>query len=176
MSEPNAPNAFAALLARDEIRSLAYRYASAIEARDIDAMVALYSPRARFGEFGEGPEALRQLMRTSLDGSLFAVILVANHLIDIESSVTARGEVWAHCYAQTHQDGFVEQLIKYEDRYELHEDRWVFAHRKHRLWYGVEHRDSPLRQPAANWPASQVGVGDIPLSHDDFRYWWKEWA
>lgn len=163
----------AMLLARDEIRQLPLRYAAAIESRDIDGMANLFSPLASFGDHGEGPDGLRRLMARSLDGSLFAVILVANHIIDIESAERARGQVWAHCYAHTRSDGFVEQLIRYEDRYERHEGRWLFLRRKHRLWYGVGHRDSPLRQPAANWPESQVGVGDLPLADPVFRAWWE---
>ena len=174
MSEPEDLNDWAAMLARDEIQRLAYRYAAAIEARDVDAMAQLFSPRARFGEFGEGPDGLRRLMTRSLEGNVFAVILVANHLIDVESPDKARGQVWAQCFAQTRAEGFVEQLIKYEDRYEYHNGRWLFLHRRHRLWYGVARRESPLRQPAAEWPASQVGVGDIPLSDSVFRGWWEE--
>jgi hypothetical protein len=167
-------DAVAGILAREEIRRLAYRYAAAIETRDVEAMAELYSPTARFGEFGEGPTGLRRLMASRLDGNLLAVILVANHLIDIEGAKTASGEVWAHCFAHNRADGFVEQLIKYEDRYERHDGRWLFAYRKHRLWYGVSHQESPLRQPAANWPSSQVGVGDIPLADSAFRDWWSE--
>ena len=174
MSETHALEDWAAMLARDDIRQLAYRYAAAIEAHDADAMSELFSPRARFGEFGDGPDGLRRLMAHSLEGSVFAVILVANHLIDIESHNEARGQVWAHCFAQTRAYGFVEQLIKYEDHYEYHDGRWLFLHRRHRLWYGVARRESPLRQPAADWPASQVGVGDIPLSDSAFRDWWEE--
>jgi hypothetical protein len=167
-------HAVTALLAREEIRQLPYRYAKAIEARDVDAMTELYSPKARFGTFGDGPQGLRELMTLSLDDTVFAVILVANHLIDIEGNNQARGEVWAHCFAQARAEGFVEQLIKYEDRYENCDGRWLFLHRRHRLWYGVGHRESPLRQQAANWPASQVGVGDIPLSDKVFREWWGD--
>jgi uncharacterized protein with NRDE domain len=167
-------DAVAAMVARDEIRQLPYRYAAAVESRDIDSMANLFSPRARFGEHGEGSAGLRRLMAQSLEGSLLAVILVANHLIDIEGNNQARGEVWAHCFAQARAEGFVEQLIKYEDRYEYYDGRWLFLHRRHRLWYGVGHRESPLRQPAADWPASQVGVGDIPLSDTVFREWWGD--
>ncbi|OBG97377.1 hypothetical protein A5698_13160 [Mycobacterium sp. E136] len=162
----------AQLVARDEIRQLAYRYAAALEARDVEAMVDLYSPDARFGEFGDGPDALRRLMTHSLDGCPFAVTLVANHLIDFDDDVRAHGQVWVLCFAQTEADGFVEQLIRYDDRYERRDNRWLFLHRKHRLWYGVGHPESPLRQPAANWPAGQIGVGDIPLSDNVFHAWW----
>jgi uncharacterized protein (TIGR02246 family) len=160
------------LVARDEIRQLAYRYSAALEARDVEAMVDLYSPDARFGEYGHGPDALRGLITHSLDGSVFTVILVANHLIDFDDDDRAHGQVWAHCFAQTEADGFVEQLIRYDDRYERRDGRWLFSHRRHRLWYGVGHTESPLRQPAANWPANQVGVGDIPLSDNVFHAWW----
>lgn len=162
-----------ALLAREEIRSLPIRYAAAVEARDVDAMAELFSPHARFGSYGEGPDGLRRLMTDSLTGSLFAVILVANHLIDLSDEAHGSGQVWAHCYAHTRADGFVDQLIRYEDRYEKLDGRWLFGHRRHRLWYGSSHAHSPLAQPAANWPASQVGVGDIPLADPEFESWWR---
>ncbi len=163
--------ALAGLVARDEIRQLPYRYAKAIGARDVDSMIGLYSPNARFGTFGQGANALRRLMAQSLEDSVFAVILVANHLIEFDGTGEAHGEVWAHCFAQT-GSGFVEQLIRYDDRYERHDGRWLFLRRQHRLWYGVT-RESPLRQRPANWPASQVGVGDIPLADKHFRDWWE---
>lgn len=161
------------LLARDQIRTLPYRYASAVEARDADAMIELYSPTARFGSHGQGPDGLRRLMTDSLGGSVFAVILVANHLIELADGDQATGQVWAHCFAQTAADGFVEQLIRYDDRYERVEGRWLFARRRHRLWYGTRHVASPLAQRAANWPRSQVGVGDLPLADRAFATWWE---
>jgi hypothetical protein len=173
MSDGRHVEAIERAVARDEIRQLAYRYASVIERRNVDAMVDLFVPHARFGAYGEGADALRRLMHDGTDGLVFAVILIANHLIEVEGPDRATGEVWARCFAQTDQDGFVEQLIKYEDRYERHEGRWLFLHRRHRLWYGVAHRDSPLRQEAAEWPARQVGVGDVPLDDPRFLAWWR---
>lgn len=173
MSPPVDGSEVAALLARDRIRALPIRYAAAIEARDINAMVQLYSPTARFGPYGQGRDALRRLMLDSLNDSLLAVILVANHLIEMHDETHARGQVWAHCYAQTRTEGFVEQLIRYDDRYEMVDGEWLFAHRRHRLWYGTAHTTSPLTQPAAEWPRRQVGVGDIPLSDPDFTEWWR---
>ncbi len=161
------------LLAKEQIRQLPYRYAAAIEARDIDAMAELFFPHARFGDCGEGPEALRRLMFDSLDAGVFAVILVANHLVELDTEDRAHGQVWAQCFAQTHADGFVEQLIKYEDRYERCGGRWLFLHRRHRLFYGVRHEKSPLTQEAASWPRNQTGVGDLPLADPVFTAWWR---
>lgn len=161
------------MLARDEIHQLPYHYAAAIETRDVDAMSKLFVPHARFGDFGEGPEGLRRLMSGSLDANVFAVILVANHLIELDTEDRAHGQVWAQCFAQTHADGFVEQLIKYEDRYERFGGRWLFLHRRHRLYYGISRQTSPLTQQAAEWPRNQTGVGDLPLGDPAFTAWWQ---
>ncbi|OBG32997.1 hypothetical protein A5672_25025 [Mycobacterium alsense] len=161
------------LLAKEEIRQLPYRYAAAIEARDVDAMAELFVPHARFGNHGEGREALRRLTSASVEASVFAVILVANHLVELDTADRARGQVWAQCFAQTNAEGFVEQLIKYEDRYERYRGRWLFLHRRHRLFYGVSRRASPLMQDAASWPRNQTGVGDLPLTDPAFAAWWQ---
>lgn len=161
------------LMAREEIRELAYRYAAAIEARDPDAMADLYVPHARFGRYGSGRAGVQRLMSESLESGVFAVILVANHLIEIDDESNARGQVWAQCFAHTHRDGFVEQLIKYEDRYQRDQGRWRFLHRRHRLHYGVARPVSPMTQQAAEWPRRQVGVGDLPLADPAFAAWWR---
>ncbi|WP_244892651.1 nuclear transport factor 2 family protein [Mycobacterium asiaticum] len=161
------------MLAREEIRDLPYRYAAAIEARDPDAMAALYVPHARFGHYGSGREGMQRLMSESLESSVFAVILVANHLIQLDDESNARGQVWAQCFAQTQGDGFVEQVIKYEDRYQRDQGRWRFLHRRHRLHYGIARAVSPMTQQAAEWPRRQVGVGDLPLAEPTFAAWWR---
>ncbi len=161
------------LLAREEIRQLPYRYSAAVQSRDVDAMVELFSVQARFGKHGNGPDGLRRLMTDSLTDSVFAVILVANHLIEFDGDDAATGEVWAHCFAHTANDGFVEQLIRYHDRYIREDGRWLFLHRRHRLWYGIGHANSPLDQREANWPDRQIGVGDIPLTDPVFTKWWE---
>lgn len=162
MSVPDVDRRVAKLLSLNEIRELPYKYAAAVESRDVDAMAELFSPSARFGSYGDGPAGLRRLMVDSMTGSLFAVILVANHLVEFDDDVRARGQVWAHCYAQERADGFLDQLIKYEDTYEQVAGRWLFVQRRHRLWYGAAHARSPLEQNAADWPRSQIGVGDLP--------------
>jgi hypothetical protein len=160
------------MLAREEIRQLPYRYAAAIETRDVEAMADLFVPHARFGDHGEGREGLRRLMSHSVDASVFVVILVANHVIELDAEDRGHGQVWAQCFAQTHAEGFIEQLIKYEDSYEKHRGRWCFLHRRHRLFYGVSRPTSPLAKRAADWPRSQTGVGDLPLADPMFVAWW----
>jgi len=167
------PPALAALVDREQIRDLVLSYSRAMEARDVDAMADLFVPHARFGDHGKGPDACRALMADSLADSIFAVILVANHIVVLDDADHAHGEVWAQCYAQNRGEPFVEQVIRYIDRYERHEGCWRFLHRRHRLWFGMDRDRSPLDQDAAEWPRSQVGVGDVPLADEKFRTWWE---
>ena len=162
------------VVARSDIQQLAYRYARALERRDVDAMVELFVPDARFGPFGEGVEALRALTEASLAASPAIVVLVANHVIDVHSSEQATGEVWARCYAQTIDEGYTEQLLRYEDEYRVHDGTWRFVHRRHRLWFGTAPHPSPFGQEPANWPERQTGVGDAPFDSDAFVAWYRE--
>ena len=161
-----------ALVAREEIRRLPLRYAKAVEQRDVEAMVELFVPDARFGPFGEGPDALRAMMTDFLADSIVAVILVANHLVELDDADHAHGEVWARCFAQD-ATAYTEQLLRYDDRYERRDGVWRFVHRRHRLWFG-RRTDSPFDQDAADWPAAQHGVGDVPLADERFRAWWED--
>jgi hypothetical protein len=160
------------LEAIEAIQQLPLRYSVAIEHRDVDAMVALFSPNARFGPYGIGESGLRALMDNSMATSILAVVLVANHLVELDENNQAHGEVWARCYAQNDPGEFTEQLIKYEDTYEQVEGRWLFLRRRHRLWFGTTVDPSPLDQEEANWPQRQAGVGDVPLADSVFANWY----
>ena len=61
-------DALAELLARDEIRQLAHRYAVSIDARDLDALVALFVPDVRVGREASGRDALRADFERQLRG------------------------------------------------------------------------------------------------------------
>ncbi|MEM7139628.1 MAG: nuclear transport factor 2 family protein [Actinomycetota bacterium] len=162
------------LVATEEIRSLAYRYADALDRRDLDALVSLYRPDARFGEHGEGPAACRSFFAESLSQIGIAVLLVANHLVEFDDADNATGTVWTHGFIDDHREGFIQQLIKYDDRYVRVDGEWRFTRRRHFLWLGWAHdEDTPMGQEAANWPARQVGLGSIP--YDD-PAWLEFWA
>ena len=93
-----------ALVARDEIRQLAYRYADALDRRDLDLLVSLYRPDARFGAHGEGPDACRAFFSESLREIGLAVLLVANHIIEFDDADNATGSVRTHAFIDDHCD------------------------------------------------------------------------
>ena len=164
-------NAVKELQAKDEIRDLVFTYCEAIRNRDIESLVALYTPDAAFGSMGTGEEALRSMAEDTMRELEFAVILITNHRIMFLNEREASGEVWARCYAQNKTEGYYEQIIKYTDQYELskpqnlNKENWKFKHRRHNLWFG-QSKDSPLTLPPADWPKGNIGLGREPLSDE----------
>ena len=157
--EPRGADGLTALervVARDEIRQLAYRYALAIDARDLDALVALFVPDVRVGADATGRPALRKSFDASLRAIGVSILFVGNHVVDFSDPDHSTGIVY--CRGQI-QDGarWIEQAIQYRDRYERCDGEWLFVRRVHLLWYGVETAERPLDQPPANWPAHHTG-------------------
>jgi hypothetical protein len=159
-------------VARDEIRQLAYRYALAIDSRDLDLLVSLFVPDVRVGRERSGREALREFFAESLGAIGVSILFVGNHLIDFDSAQSARGVVY--CRGQI-QDGarWIEQAIQYRDAYALRDGAWLFTRRDHLLWYGVESDLRPLDQEPANWPASHTGRGTLPEAWPSWGAFWK---
>jgi len=164
-------DALARLLARDEIRELAHRYAVAVDSRDLDSLVALFVDDVRAGAEGVGREALRRDFERQLRAIGVSILLVGNHVIDFDDDDHAHGIVY--CMAQI-QDGerWIRQAIRYDDAYARRGGRWCFVRRKHLLWYGVDEARNPLLQPPANWPQSHTGRGTLPESLDTWRRFW----
>lgn len=172
MSDPM--NAIERVVATEEIRRLAYRYADALDRRDLDQLVSLYRPDARFGPHGEGPEACRAFFRESLVEIGISVLLVANHLVEFDDVDNATGTVWTHGFIDDHDEGFIQQLIKYDDRYVRVDGEWRFTRRRHFLWAGWKHDEpAPLAQAPANWPERQVGLGSIPYDDPAWQEFWQ---
>ena len=160
------------VVARDEIRQLAHRYALAIDSRDIDLLVSLFVPDVRVGD-ATGRAALREFWIESLRAIGVSILFVGNHVIDFESSDRAVGVVY--CRGQI-QDGekWIEQAIQYRDTYQLRDGEWLFARRKHLLWYGVETAERPLAQDPADWPKRHVGRGTVPGDMPSWNAFWRE--
>ncbi|MEM9518250.1 MAG: nuclear transport factor 2 family protein [Actinomycetota bacterium] len=155
------------LLAYAEIRQLASAYAVHTDAKDIDALVALYVPDVRISSSLGGRGALAALMRTALRGVGVTFLNVGTHHIDLaDDGDRATGVVY--CKAEIQDGGpnssrWIHHAIQYHDVYERRDGRWLFgANRKHYLVYGVDAGPSPLDQPDAEWPARQVGRGSHP--------------
>lgn len=161
------------LLAHEDIRQLAYRYALATDARDLDALVELFVDDVRVGREARGREALRAFFDRQLRAVGITILNVGNHVIDLDDADHASGIVY--CRGEI-QDGerWIVQAIQYRDAYERRAGRWYFVCRKHLLWYGAELGQNPLRLPPANWPAGHTGRGTLPEEWESWRKFWGE--
>jgi ketosteroid isomerase-like protein len=161
------------VVARDEIRQLACRYALATDSRNLDELVELFVEDVQVGPDTFGRPALRANFETQLRGVGVTILFVGNHLIDFESDALARGHVY--CRAEI-QDGdrWIQQAILYRDLYRRDQDRWLFVRRNHRLWYGAEAASNPLAQEPANWPQNHSGRGTLPEEWETWGEFWRE--
>jgi hypothetical protein len=180
------------LLAYEEIRQLAARYALAIDARDLDSLVELFvddfvatfttGSRAAAGrDLEPGPEgpasgqrgraALRSVFDHYLSVDHVTILQIGGHVIDLVDRDHATGTVY--CVCEMGEKGrWARQAVAYEDDYERRAGRWYFARRNHLLFYGIQVPERPIDEPPADWPASQLGRGSIPFEWPTWQAYW----
>ncbi len=168
------------LLAMEEIRQLAYRYAVYTDSRDIDALMELYVPDVRISPSLSGRETLKQLVNDALRRVGVTFLNVGNHVIDFDLEDPNRATGVVYCRGEIQDGGpesstWIHQAIQYHDVYERRDGRWYFgANRKHFLVYGAEHGVNPLTLPPANWPESQTGMGTHPQANASWQEFWAD--
>jgi hypothetical protein len=104
------------------------------------------------------------------------VLFVGNHIVEFDTDEEAHGLVYCRGYVEPrdgpHPGRFIEQAILYRDRYRREGGAWLFVHRKHELWYGVETAERPLAQRPAEWPTHPDGVGTVPYGEPTWQAFW----
>lgn len=160
------------LLAYEEIRQLAARYALATDSRDLDTLVGLFVDDVQVGRDTFGTEALRAQFDGALRGIGISILNVGTHVIDLIDDDHATGHVY--CKGEI-QDGdrWIHQAILYRDTYARRDGHWRFVRRRHELWYGAEVGVNPLGLAPANWPEHHDGRGTVP---EVFSTWGAFWS
>jgi ketosteroid isomerase-like protein len=166
-------DALARLIARDEIRQLASRYALAVDSRDLDALVALFVDDVRVGRDKHGRDALRADFDRSLRAVGVSILNVGTHVIEVVDDDHATGHVYCHAEVQD-GDRWIHQAIVYRDTYERREGTWYFVRRAHELFYGQQQPASPLDQAPAEWPAHHDGRGTLPEGWATWTRFWDD--
>jgi len=159
------------LVAHDEIRLLASRYAVAVDSRDLDALVDLFVPDVRVGRDDTGRPALRSSFEQSLAAVGVTILHVGTHTIDVVDDDHATGVQYSS--GQVEEDGrWIHQSIVYRDAYERRDGRWLFVRRVHELFHGVEAWRNPLDQEPAEWPRRSTGRGTAPGTFETWVPFW----
>ncbi len=170
-----APSDLERLLAYEEIRQLASRYAIYADARDLQSLVELFVDDVRVGRNAVGHAALLADFDRSLRGVGITFLQTGNHAIDLIDADNATGIVYCRAEIQdggVDSDHWIIHAIQYHDRYARRNGNWRFVRRKHFLVYGAPLGVNPLGLPAANWPASQTGLGSHPQALETWQAFW----
>jgi ketosteroid isomerase-like protein len=134
-----------------ELNQLAYRYAAAVDACDVDAFVSVFCPEARLSTFGPGadepvgvyvghtglayvPEAMSKLFTRTAH-------LMTNHLVQLDGDA-ANGSLLCtarHLHANGAGGTDLVVVIRYVDRYERRQDRWLILDREIRFLWSETH-------------------------------------
>ncbi len=171
MDELRDVDPLAWLSACEEIRQLASRYAVRYGARDTDGLSRLFVPNIKVTRESAGTDALRQ----SFDGQMGTlgrvILMVGNHVIDVADHDHATGIVSCRGEIEDANGRWIIHQIQYHDTYERVDGRWLFARRRHLLWYGHDMANPPVDLPDANWPRSQTGKGELPECIETWQSW-----
>jgi hypothetical protein len=156
------------LVAHEQIRQLASRYAIALDARDLDTLVGLFVPDVRVGRSQVGRDALKTNFVEQLRHLGVTILHVANHVIDLVDDDHATGIV--SCRGEIEMgEQWVVQSIQYHDDYERRDGVWLFVRRRHRLFYGADMLQRPIGLSPAEWPLNATGKGELPEAFPTWR-------
>lgn len=157
------------LVARDQIRQLAHRYALAVDSKDLEGMAALYVPDVDNGRWGTGPEGVKRFFDQSMRKYHCSVHFVGNHVVDFDDDHHAHG--WVYCHAQHHvlePEHWWDEVLAYGDTYERVEGDWRFRRRRVRSWYREEHPDRVVATAADDGPKRGVMMPEAFATFDPF--------
>lgn len=159
------------LEARAAIGQLPIRYALAVDGRDLDSWLALFTPDVYLGRHGRGRDALRALIEPQLGWFYRSVHQIVGHEIELLDEESARGRVY--CRAE-HEvgDRWIVMAICYLDDYRQHDGDWLFSRRRELHWYAADGDRPPQRDAFAGWPVS--GAPTLPAAFPRWQEFWKD--
>ncbi len=162
-----------AATARVEIQQLAVRYAQALDARDLDALAALWDPDVWMGKaWGGGETGVRRFFEPVLRRFYRSIHMIVGHGIDLLDATHARGQVY--CRAE-HESGpdWVVQAIVYEDDYRFADGRWGFLKRRHHHWYSSPIDKAPTAPSFEDWPGFGGPPPNLPQAWPTWTPFWE---
>lgn len=158
------------LLDRQEIGELPARYAMALDARDLDTLVGLFTPDVAAGRFGTGRDALRSWFDGVLRGFGRSIHYIAGHVVDFDGPNDARGLVY--CRAEHEfDDGWYVMAMRYADVYQRRDGRWCFVSRREHPMYAVDVLDRPS-EPWVRWPGKEFIQATMPTTFPSWNAFW----
>jgi hypothetical protein len=153
------------------LQQLPIRYALAVDGRDIDAWIGLFTKDVDCGRYGTGREALRTTIEPPLTGVYRTMHQICGHEFHFLDADHAAGHVY--CRAE-HEigDEWMVMGICYFDDYVRQDGEWFFRRRKERHWYAVDLRDGPPQAPFGPW--RDHAPPSLPASFPTWAKFWEK--
>ncbi|MGV9949582.1 SgcJ/EcaC family oxidoreductase [Rhodococcus aetherivorans] len=161
--------ALSRLVAKDEIRDLAGRYALAVDDHDIDTVLSMFTEDGVFEVAGtelRGREQIRPFYVSSMDRYHTMLHTPEIHLVTIEDGSHASGIMTGHAELAVH-DTLMMTAFRYRDRYVRRDGTWLFERRAVSFMYAVpfESMGSSFRTTKRiRWPQTRYTEADYPES------------
>lgn len=159
------------LIACEDIRQIASRYAIYYGARDTQKLAALFIPNIKITRQLSGTQALKENFDSQMHSLGRVILQVNNHLIDIQDEDNATGIVSCRGEIEDSHGAWIIHQIQYHDTYQRVDGDWLFARRRHLLWYGHEMPNPPAGLDEAQWPIHQTGKGELPECLESWQTW-----
>lgn len=153
------------------LAQLPSRYAMALDARDIDSLVALFVDDVPAGAEEVGRPALQRWYDQVLRRFYRSVHLICGHQFDFADDDHATGSVY--CRAEHEQgDGWYVITMRYEDVYERRCGEWLFVQRREHPWYSVDVTERP-GPDFIRWPDDVLLRSSMPQRMATWRKFWE---
>lgn len=153
------------------IQQLPIRYALAVDARDIEAWVALFVEDVNCGRHGRGRDALRTFIDASVRTFYRSIHQICGHQVDFLDADHATGRVY--CRAEHEwRDKWVVMAICYFDEYERRDGRWFFTRRREKHWYSTDVLERPGQPRLQNWEAWPDAEPELPHAFASWSTFW----
>jgi hypothetical protein len=145
--------------AHQAIGQLPIRYAIAVDTRNVEDWVNLFTPDVEMGRHGRGREALRGYIEPQLRWFYRSIHQICGHRIDLGPDDPGGGPVEAtgsvYCRAEHEvDDRWVVMAIRYDDDYVRVGEDWFFARRREQHWYAADVTERPQAVDFDSWGSS----------------------
>lgn len=158
--------------ARSAIRQLAYKYAIAVDMRDMDAVVNLYVEDVRVTREKRGRQALKEVFDRVLRTFTTSVHFVGNHIIEFDDADNAHGIVYTRAEHEI-EGGWYPMVLYYLDIYKRIDGIWYIKRRATAELFVTNLLDPPVGPNKLRWPGRGLGDGTW-YSH--FPSWQAFWS
>jgi len=159
---------------RADLEDLVTRYSMAVDDRDLDGVLALFTPDASFGHKSDpgivGHDRIRAHYRDRLSGLVYSYHYAHNQLVEWNGGDEATGEVNAHA-EMAFPDKLVIAALRYHDTYRRIDGEWRFASRDQSFYYflpATELIAGDYAERRKRWPGPALDA-ELPDSLSSYR-------